>query len=168
MNASLSQWILTIFLIAAALGVILTKKPVYAGISFLMALLILSALYMGMAAQFVGIMQVLIYAGAILVIFMFVIILFQDAHREIERTAPRANRFLSWGALLGFCAAAFYLSWVWIELPAAKEGSLDTLSSLRALGKTLYIDFFFPFEAIILLLLTALIGTVYIAKRENR
>src|SRR5262249_51901600 len=85
MENDISHWVLSIFLILSALGVVFSKKPVYSGLSFLLALLLLSALYVELAAEFIGIMQVLIYAGAILVIFMFVMILFQDAHQQIDK-----------------------------------------------------------------------------------
>ena len=73
------------FFVASSLGVILVKKPVHASLCFLLTLIDSGAFYLQLHAEFIAVMQVLVYAGAIFVIFMFVIILFQDAHEQIEQ-----------------------------------------------------------------------------------
>lgn len=83
--ANLWVWILGAILILSSLGMVFLTNPVHASLSFLVTLLSLSMLYFQLSAQFIGIFQIIIYAGAILVIFMFVIVLFQDAYRQIER-----------------------------------------------------------------------------------
>src|SRR5581483_9485736 len=84
--------LLGLSLILSSLGVILFKKPVHACLSFLFSLLILAGIYLQLSAEFIAVMQILVYAGAILVIFMFVIILFQDAHEQIEKFKAQNNR----------------------------------------------------------------------------
>ena len=76
--------VLGFLLVLASLGVILCKKPVHSCLSFLLTLLLLAGLYLNLQAPFISAMQILVYAGAILVIFMFVIVLFQDAYLAIE------------------------------------------------------------------------------------
>ena len=72
--ATLVQWFVCSLLIISSLGVILLPKPVHASLSFLLSLLLLAALYLELSAHFIAVLQVFVYAGAILVIFMFVII----------------------------------------------------------------------------------------------
>ena len=75
-EVSLIQWIMGLVLILSAMGVILLRKPLYACLSFLLSLLLLAAFYLQLYAEFIAVMQILIYAGAILVIFVFVIVFF--------------------------------------------------------------------------------------------
>lgn len=153
-------------LILSSLGVLIAKKPVYASLSFLLTLISLAALYLQLSAQFIAIMQILVYAGAILVIFMFVIILFQDAYLKIAQTEPTASPWLVGAGILSLLGLFGFLSYrIWNTQESTKTLP-ETFGSVQELGKALYLDFFFPFEAVILLFLVAMIGTVYIGKRE--
>ncbi len=161
----LADWILGFIIITSSLGVILAKKPVHSCLSFLMTLLSLAALFLRLNSPFVAVMQVLVYAGAILVIFMFVIVLFQDAYLAIDEYKPKVKPL--W---LAFSGLSFLvtLSIIGIELtksplPASREAS--DFGSVQAIGRALYIDFFFPFEAVGLLFLVAIVGALYIGKK---
>lgn len=162
-----AQWILGIILVLSSLGVILVRKPVHACLCFLLTLLALAALYLQLSADFIAVMQVLVYAGAILVIFMIVIVLFQDAHQQISRFPAQSS------PILLFCgAAAFVLGLLVLgRRLTGLNASVDALpvgfGSAQTLGQALYVDFFFPFEAVILLFLIALIGSLYIAKKAG-
>lgn len=161
------QCILGFFIILSAFGIILARKPVHACLSFLATLLLLSAYYLELSAQFIGIMQILVYAGAILVIFMFVIVLFQDAYLKIahlkSNTSSLLLAFSGIMLLFGFTYLAFQLK----ELPQWNKPLPDNFGSVQNIGKALYVDFFFPFEAIIMVFLVAIVGAVYIGKREH-
>lgn len=153
-------------LVLSSLGVILLKKPVHACLSFLLTLLTLAVIYLQLSAEFISVMQILVYAGAILVIFMFVIVLFQDAYLKISEY-PSGSLPLLIG-LAAFCFAAVTLAFasqlMGLKTPAnALNPGYGTVESL---GMTLYIDFFFPFEAVILIFVVALVGAVYIGKKE--
>jgi NADH-quinone oxidoreductase subunit J len=166
--ASLAQWILGFFLIASALGVILVKKPVHASLSFLLTLLSLAALYLELSAEFIAIMQVLVYAGAILVIFMFVIVLFQDAYQQIGRFVAQSVPWLLWIAASGLVGLQILLGMQRLGLPTVKRELPEGFGSALSLGKALYVDFFFPFEAVILLFLIAIVGALYMGRREAK
>lgn len=158
------ELILGFILLLAAVGVIAARKPVYSGLSFLVVLLTLSVFYIQLSAEFIGLMQILVYAGAILVIFMFVIILFQDAYLKIEAEKP-----LSWKPLL-FSAAVLFLAAggiVGSQLnPLPLSSTLpEGYGTVQSLGKDLFLDFFFPFEIIVVMFLVALVGAVYIGKK---
>lgn len=159
------QWILGLIVILSSLGVILVRKPVHASLSFLLALVTLSALYLQLAAEFIAVMQILVYAGAILVIFMFVIVLFQDAHEQLAHFKPQSNRnfLIVAGVLFSLCL--LILARNYLNLPLAKSDISPDFGSVQTLGTALYVDFFFPFEAIIFLFLTALVGALYVAKK---
>jgi NADH-quinone oxidoreductase subunit J len=165
-DASPAVWIIGILLVLSSLLVILLKKPVHASLSFLFSLLCLAALYLELSAQFIAIMQILVYAGAILVIFMYVIVLFQDAYLKIEHVKPQSPRLLLSLAAIAFVLTLIALSTKLIGFPV-KEGLPEGYGTVESLGKALYLDFFFPFEAVILIFLVALIGALYIGKKEG-
>ncbi|KAF3362732.1 Uncharacterized protein PHSC3_000719 [Chlamydiales bacterium STE3] len=161
----LSEWFFCIMLILSALGVLLARKPIYACLSFLMTLLTLAILYLQLSAQFIAVMQVIVYAGAILVIFMFVIVLFQDAHQKIGDGKEKSSLYLI-SLATGALTTAFVYFGKQIEgLPNLKRVLPEDFGMVAPIGKELYVDFFFPFEALILLFLIAIVGSIYIARK---
>lgn len=168
-HATMSQWILGIVLILSALGTISLRKPIHASLSFLLSLMALATFYLELSAEFIAVMQVLVYAGAILVIFVFVLILFQDAHQQIMQTEPKTKS--SFLIVAGICLAiAFILFWgQFFPIPLAppKTNLPEGFGKAQGIGEILYLNFFFPFEAVILLFLVAIVGALYIAKREG-
>lgn len=159
------QLILTTVLLLSALGVILARKPVHACLSFLVTLLSLAALFLELSAEFVAVLQVLVYAGAILVLFMFVIVLFQDAYLQIDRTPQKSFPPLIYGAIGALLATLLYFGKDFVGFPAVSATLPANYGTVQALGKALYLQFFFPFEAITLLFLVAVIGAFYIGKK---
>jgi NADH-quinone oxidoreductase subunit J len=165
--ASMTQWILGIILILSSLGVLIAEKPLYASLSFLLSLFVLATIYLGLSAEFIAVMQVLVYAGAILVIFVFVIVLFQDAYIKIAEYKSKSKPLL-----LAFAIGTFLLSLIlfaqrFIHYTPPKAKLTEAFGSVQALGEALYLDFFFPFEAVILLFLVAIVGALYIARRRE-
>lgn len=152
-------------MILSSLGVILARKPVHASLSFLLTLLVLSGIYLQFSAHFIAVMQVLIYAGAILVIFMFVIVLFQDAHRQIARNEAKSSRVLLTVASSAFLLALIFLGKQFVGLTPSKRVLPEGFGTVQSLGHALYVDYFFPFEAIIMLFLVAVIGALYVGRK---
>ena len=164
--ANAMHWLFGSLLILSSLGVVLARKPVHASLSFLVTLLALSALYLELSAQFIAVMQVLVYAGAILVLFMFVIILFQDAHQQIELFRKKnASTLLALSGFMFLCAFT-YMGIQFLGLTPLDKPLPESFGMAESLGRALYIDFFFPFEAVILLFLIAVVGSFYIGRKE--
>lgn len=159
------QLILGLLLILSSLGVICARKPVHSALSFLFGLLVLSVLYLQLSAQFIAVMQVLVYAGAILVIFMFVIVLFQDAYMRIGLNEANSSPILLSVAIAVFLGALVVMASQLVGLGALNRSLPEAYGTVQSLGQALYIDFFFPFEAVILLFLVAVIGALYIGKK---
>lgn len=159
------EWILGCLLILSSLGVILAKKPVHASLSFLMSLLVLAALYLQLSAQFIAVMQILVYAGAILVLFMFVIVLFQDAHGHISRFSAQSAPVLIFIGVSAFLLVVFSLGKKFLGINPAHPTLPNGYGTVESLGHALYVDFFFPFEAVTLLFLIAGVGALYIGRK---
>ncbi len=161
----LIEWILAFIIIFAALGVILAKKPVHSCLFFLLTLLGLAGMFLHLLAPFIAVMQVLVYAGAILVIFMFVIVLFQDAYLAIKDFKAKTKPI--W---LAITAAGFIITLSLISLQLAgllqpAESAPAGYGTVQTIARALYVDFFFPFEAVALLFLVAMVGALYIGKK---
>jgi NADH-quinone oxidoreductase subunit J len=127
-------------------------------------------LYVLLDAPFVAVTQIIVYAGAIMVLFLFVVMLLNAPHEETEHDEkihplrrPGPMRF---GAAL---AAALVVELLWALTrvtggPAAFETT--AVSSVRTLGRVLFTDYAFPFEVTSVLILVAMVGAVVLAKRE--
>lgn len=159
------QWILGCILILSSFGVILLEKPVHASLSFLLTILTLAALYLQLSADFIGVLQILVYGGAILVIFVFVIVLFQDAYVQIQKFKPLSSSLLLFLGASSLVISFGFLGKKLYEMNAEEASIPEGFGTVESLGKILYIDFFFPFEAVTLLFLLAAIGALYIGRK---
>jgi NADH-quinone oxidoreductase subunit J len=133
-----TQLILGLLSVFSAMGIIVLKKPVHACLSFLLTLLSLAALYLQLSAPFIAVMQVLVYAGAILVIFMFVIVLFQDAYLQIAEFKAESFSLLLISAGSLFLLTALLLGSRLGRLPFSNVSIPASYGSVQALGEALY------------------------------
>ena len=163
--ADITAWVLGLIIFIASLGTILSKKPVHSSIFFLLTLFTLAIFYLQLSAPFIAVMQILVYAGAILVIFMFVMVLFQDSYQQIHQFNPKSAPQLLFTAAGCLIVTFFLIARSLFDFAPANPKLAGDFGSVQHLGKVLYIDFFFPFEAVILLFLIAVVGALYIAKK---
>lgn len=152
-------------IVLSSLGVILAKKPVHSCLYFLLTLFGLASLFLQLAAPFIAAMQVLVYAGAILVIFMFVIVLFQDAYLAINEYKAHVKPYWLIGSACAFLATLTLVGMRLSNLSKANLALPEGYGSVQTIGRALYVDFFFPFEAVALLFLVAIVGALYIGKK---
>lgn len=158
------------FLLAAiavlgAISLILQRHPIHSALSLIVVMVALAGLYLLLGAEFVAAVQIIVYGGAIMVLFIFVIMLLNAGEEErtnFSRLATFAGLPLA-VALGGFIAAAIVQSSG--ALPAAAQNG--TLSSTKALSMLLFSEFVYPFELTSFLILVAILGAVVLAQREN-
>ncbi|MBI3318151.1 MAG: NADH-quinone oxidoreductase subunit J [Candidatus Omnitrophica bacterium] len=151
--------------VAGALGVILSRHPVYGVLSLVATMFSLSGLFLLLGAPFVAAIQVLVYAGAILVLFLFVVMLLDIAPETLRMTRAGTLR------LLGLPFGGFFL---WQLAGAASSFRFGSEISSQpeadgttaAVGKLLFTTYALPFEAASLLLLVGAIGAVVLAKKK--
>jgi len=161
------QWILGLVMILSSLGVLLAPRPVHASLSFLLTLLTLAVFYLQLSASFIAVMQVIVYAGAILVTFIFVLVLFQDAHTQIDRHPAQSSKPLLWGAAGAAVLALLMAGWNLLKMPTSTAHQPQEFGYVENVGKVLYLDFFFPFEAVVFLFLVAIVGAFYIGRKGD-
>ena len=148
--------------LASALGVVLARRPVYAAIFLLLHSLSLAALFALLSAQMVAIGQIVIYSGAIVVLFLFVVTLLPSGGRELNATASRvAAACVAGGGLLVAIAAALAGG----SVPPAAQTSADL--SVAAVGYALFGGVLVAFELTAPLLLVAIVGAVVIWRRHE-
>jgi NADH-quinone oxidoreductase subunit J len=159
-------YVLAVLLIAASLSVILARSAVYSALALVAALFLMAVLFLGLSAPMVGVLQVLVYAGAIMVLFLFVIMLLNPG-------AVEKRSFLAWG-LTSTVAALLALELIAIMLPYQREAGgfggrpvKEDFGSPESLGLSLFNDYVLPFEVASVLLLVAIVGAVVLAKRES-
>ena len=149
--------------IAAALGVILHPHPVYSALSLVVALFQIAVLFILLDAQAVAFLQVLVYAGAIMVLFLFVIMLLNVGRDERAPSTSWKLLMLGMGGVLGAELCWFFLRRV---VPPAAVGAIDpAYGSVTALARTLFTDHALSFEITSILLLVAMVGAVVLARR---
>ena len=160
-----------IFLIFAALAlgsaivVVAHKSPVYSTMSLVLTLVSVAVLFVLLGAPFLGALQILIYAGAIVVLFLFVIMLL---NLQKEETAQAGRGLQVWAALLGAVVFAGMLVLLFWRRAAPATGALtEELVSLKALARVMFTDFLLPFEIVGLLLLVAVIGATVAARKSS-
>ena len=164
MNASTTIFfILSALLVIASLLVVFLRNVVHCAMALVAALFIIAIFFVILQAPMVGVLQVLIYAGAIMVLFLFVIML-------LNPTSAEQRRNVSWslGTML-----ALLLAVLLVPLLSKSESARDPLASTESFGspemlaKSLFNDFVLPFEIASVLLLVAIVGAVVLAKREH-
>jgi len=159
----------TVVIIVLSLLVVTRRNPVHSAMWMLLLFFHIAGLYLFLNAEFIAAIQVIVYAGAILVLFLFVVLLL-NLKEEIT-----IKRFVgSWpvglvitGLLFVTVAGALGS---YVQGPAGKY-SIDVIKSethTKALGKLLYTEYLFPFEIASLILLVAVVGAIVLAKRKLR
>lgn len=150
--------------VAAALMVVLQRRAVYSALALIVCFAAMAILFFQLGAQFVAAIQIIVYAGAIMALFLFVIMLLDP---ESEVFAP--NR-LHKTTLLAAPAAAF-LAFLLLQVLRDPFASADSTPPLQGAAEViaplLFRDYLLPFEATSILILTAILGALVLAKRPE-
>jgi NADH-quinone oxidoreductase subunit J len=156
---------LTVVAVFSALMMITSKNPVYSVLWLIVTFFAISGHYILLNAQFLAIVNIIVYAGAIMVLFLFVIML-MNLNKE---TAPQRNRWMKMGgAVAGGClllvlVAALKDSDIKRQYAMVNGGDIGLI---KVLGKELFTTYVVPFEISSVLFLSAMIGAVVIGKKE--
>lgn len=161
---------LALFAGAAAVGMILQRNPVYSALCLILTLFAQAGLYILLHAQLIAFVHLIVYAGAIMVLFLFVIMLL-DLRPE-DRPPVRLSRAQVLAALVLALLLLVELAVVvgpgvvlGPEGPYAVE-TLRTMGNAQAVGRILFREYLVPFELTSLILLTAMVGAIVLAKRR--
>jgi NADH-quinone oxidoreductase subunit J len=174
----MSETILFYLLAALAIGasalVIGQRNPMHSIMLLIASFGALAGLYIQLDAPFAAVAQIIVYAGAIMVLFLFVVMLLnapqEDAAEWDQRHPLKQPGVTRFGVLLALLLIV-ELAWalfraVGLEAPVA-QGDATLVSSVTELGRVLFTDYMFAFEATSILILVAMVGAVVLARREG-
>jgi NADH-quinone oxidoreductase subunit J len=156
--------------VIASLLVIAQRNPVYSVLLLIASFGALSGLYVMLDAPFAAAIQIIVYAGAIMVLFLFVVMLLNAGHEETdfdERTHPLLRPGPMWFG--GVLAVALVVELIWALSRSAPSSTFSNpaATSIALIGRTLFTDYAFQFEVTSILILVAMVGAVLMARREE-
>lgn len=157
----------TIIMLAAAVLVIRHPQPIYSVLSLLVVMFCLAALFVMLGAYFVAALQVLIYAGAVLVLFLFVIMLLDLAPEALARTRVLTLGTIGTAAGGLLCASLIRVLTAPSQPPRPAAASPPPDGTVESVGRLLFTPYALPFELTSFLILAAIIGAVTLAKQQS-
>ena len=156
-------------LVVSALLTIVHRNPVTSALFLVLAFCSLAGIYLLLGAEFLGMVQVIVYAGAIMVLFLFVIMylnLQHDIETGVQIALRRGVGWLAGGVLAAEVAVLFARRWG--AGPAAVEGAPAAAGNTQAVGLALYTRYLFPFEITSMILLVAMVGVIVAGRARRR
>jgi NADH-quinone oxidoreductase subunit J len=153
--------------IACAVSMVYHRNPLYSAISLVGVFISLSCIYVTLAAPFIAAVQVLIYAGAIMVLVIFVIMLL---NLDEERPLDRLRYLYALGGGLGvvLLVQTFFVFYAVMKAPKQAVNEAETVGKTLSLGSAMYTEYLLPVEIVGVLLLMAIIGGVILSRRLSQ
>lgn len=158
--------ILSLITLATAFLTIYSRNPIHSAIYLVICFFSIAGHYLLLNAQFLAIVHVIVYSGAIMILFLFTVML-MNLNKENEVYKPRVTRL---GAIVLFCLMCLVLIAVFINSKPIVGDYTTTgedYQSIKVLGKVLLNEYMVPFEFASVLLLVAMIGAVLLSKKEK-
>jgi NADH-quinone oxidoreductase subunit J len=170
MGEAIAFYVISALILGFAVLVVSTKNTVHAVLFLVLNFLAVAALYVLLTAQFLAVIQVLVYAGGIVVLYLFVVMLVNLKRPPEDHSAPQRRPWLGFalsGAVLAQLAGILVLGGFGpaTDSTAAQNSEL-ALQNVERIGMLLYTDYLVPFEVASMLLLVAMVGAIILAKRE--
>ena len=146
--------------------VVALHNPIYSALSLLVMFFHVAGLYVTLRAEFLAAVQVIVYAGAILVLYLFVVMLLN---------LKQDDRYHRQWPVAGIIGASLFVESIMLTLqkgrpvpsgPAAADQTVQVIGNTEALGDVLYSTYLFPFEVASLILLVAMVGAIILAKKD--
>jgi NADH-quinone oxidoreductase subunit J len=163
--AIVTFWILAVLAVGSAVGLVLLRNPIHGALFLVVHLATLGAFFLQMRAEFLAAAQVIVYAGAIAVLFVFAIMVLIPGKEETGPDPLRAQRWLAVpvGGLLLIVLAVMLRSGLFRGAPPTRT----VPGGVAAIGLELFTDYLYPFEVTSVLLLAALVGVIALTKRRT-
>ena len=164
--------VLSLVAIASALGMLFSRNTIYSALFLVLNFVTVAVFYLMLGAPFIAMSQITVYAGAIMVLFLFVIMLL-----GAESFTSSPTQALPWQKPLAFILAitltveSVYLIFARAKLDTvitAPDAATNSMESLREMAMTLFDKFLLPFEVTSILLLVAMVGAIVLAKKEKK
>jgi NADH-quinone oxidoreductase subunit J len=163
--------VLSVLAIISAIITITHKEPIKSALALIFHFFMLAGVYITLSAQFLAIMQIVVYAGAIMVLVLFVIMLLSNFDNDDEAQKRKNKIKQSFAITISIAMLILIFSAILFANNAIDNTNNNTImssniGSVEAVGKELYSKFLFPLEIVGILLLSAIIGAVMLAKKK--
>lgn len=158
--------ILSILAIASAIITVASKHPIRSAMALVAHFFSLSGIYLTLNAQFLAVLQVLVYAGAIMVLVIFVIMLLNIGSEEKMVRKFQSVQYLAIGVAIAFALMLTTILIINFNTQQFNPNLEANIGSVESLGKLLYSNYLFPIQAVAILLTTAIFGAIILAKRK--
>jgi NADH-quinone oxidoreductase subunit J len=158
--------------VVAALNVILQRNPIYCAIGLIVTLCSLAGLFLTLSAQFIAAIQIIVYAGAIMVLFVFTIMLLNVRSEEAKVDRQKFLRWLAVPLFLALLGEVYYVVRTVNnpppQIPATGTAPpVEILGTVESIGREMFTSYLLPFEATSVLILMAIVGAMLLARREK-
>ena len=151
--------------VITALAVVLARNPVHSALALMACFLQISAIFVLLEAPLLAVIQIFVYVGAIMVLFLFVIMMIDVREAVLQRFLPGGN--LPAMALLVVLGVEMLVLVLWSNRFSITEPvGMGTAGDIRLLSTTLFAEYLLPFEAASVILLAALVGAIVLARKE--
>ena len=161
-------YLFSFVLVAGAIGVITSRNPIYAALFLVLSFVTAAGLWMLLFAEFLALTLILVYVGAVMVLFLFVVMML-DINFDKLREGFRQNAFVA--ALVGLvmlAEMAILLSGKAMNLVTEMPGAPQAVSNTKELGRVLYTEYLLPFELSAVVLVIAMVAAIALTLREKR
>jgi NADH-quinone oxidoreductase subunit J len=164
---SIAFWVLAIGSVAAALGIVLARKAVHCAVLLAVVMLTLAIMYAMQGAPFLAFVQVIVYTGAVLMLFLFVVMIVGVTSADSVTETIKGQRLAAGVAAIGLLVLLSLIVGQAVIGPAAPGGANFGSANVGAIATLIFTKYVFPFEVTSALLITAALGAMVLAHRER-
>src|SRR5262245_15823218 len=156
--------------VVAAFNIILQRNPIYSALSLIVTLCVTAALFLLLSAPFIAVLQIIVYAGAIMVLFVFVIMLLNVREEESKTDRQKYLKWLAAPLFLALLGEVFAAIRIVDNTPAigTPTNAPATYGTVESIANQMFTSYVLPFEAVSVLILMAIVGAILLAKREKK
>ena len=153
--------------VLSALGVVTARNPVHSAVFLIACLLQVAALFILLRSPFLATVQVFIYVGAVMVLFLFAVMMLDIGKERLKEHIHGQGKFVVPTVILFFAMAGYLALKGRLTAPLGKYSETLLAENTEVLGKLLYTKYIFPFEVVSVLLLVALVGAIVLVMKEK-
>jgi NADH-quinone oxidoreductase subunit J len=162
-------WIFASILAISALGMITVRNPVYSALLLVLCFFTSAAIWLLIEAEFLAVVLILVYVGAVMVLFLFVVMMLDI---KVEEVRARVTRYALFGGIVAGVVVFEIVSVVWtrslgLDVTTGAQAQPADYSNTAELGKLLYTDYVYPFELAAVLLLIAIVAAISLTMRKR-
>ena len=170
MGQAIAFYVLAALILGFAVLVVSTRNTVHSVLYLVLNFLAVAALYVLLTAQFLAVIQVLVYAGGIVVLYLFVVMLVNLKRPPEDHASPQRHGWIGFAlAALVLAELGGIIAWGRLAEPTPGVAMQNTdlaIHNVEQIGMLLYTQYLIPFEVASMLLLVAMVGAIILAKRE--